>query len=334
MKLTSMRIIGAFCFCMALGLSTAIAAAPKDKNKIPKDRGEVSVQTTPAGFPIMIDGQAYGVSNNPAEPIRLRPGTYRVEVLFPGKPWAQEVVIEGGKRNCICLNYERKPVYSPCPYHPAVSVDHDRYGDGEVITFTGDISYTGTRPLTYRWEVTPSNAKIVGRTDSTTLQVDTTGLGGQRVTAALIADPGYGVENCIARGEAGADVQPIPPVNPPREPPGTLPLLAFDADKARLDIFAVELQGNPNAEGYLVYYGSPQSRPGEFDRYTKRSIDYLVQTRGVDRRRIKLLRGADSDTAFIEMWLVPQGADPPPGTPVNYQHQPGPALPTRTRRVG
>lgn len=333
MKLTKANafIVLVFCvFASAVGVS---AATPKDKNKLPKDRGEVRVQTTPAGFPIVIDGQSYGVSNNPAEPIRLTPGTHHVEVLFPGKPWVQDVVIEGGKRNCICLTYARKPLYSPCPYHPAVTVDHDEYGDGEVITFSADVSYTGTRPLTYRWEVTPSNARIVGRTDSTTLQVDTTNLGGQRVTAALTVDPGYGDERCIARGEGGADVKPIPPKNPPHGPSDQLSLLAFDQDKARLDLFVSEMQSHPDSDGYLVYYGGPDSRPGEFDRYTKRSIDYLVRTRGIDRQRIKLLRGADSDTAFIEMWLVPQGAEPPPGTPINYDHTTVTVAPVRVRRV-
>jgi hypothetical protein len=333
MKPTKLNAVIAFLFCSTLCLVSASASTPKDKNKLPKDRGEVRVQTTPAGFPIMIDGQSYGVSNNPADPIRLTPGTHHVEVLFPGKPWAQDVVIEGGKRNCICLTYARTPLYSPCPYHPSVTVDHDRYGDGEVITFTSDVSYTGTRPLTYSWTVSPANAKIVGPTDSTTLQVDTTGLGGQRVTAALTVNPGYGDERCTARGEGGADVQPIPPVNPPTGPHDQLNFLSFDADKARLDLFAIELQNHPDSDGYLVYYGGKQSRPNEFDKYTRRSINYLVESRGIDRRRVKILRGGDSDTAFIEMWLVPPGAEAPAGTPVNYEHEQTLAPQTRTRRV-
>lgn len=309
MRSFNFKFVAGLAFLLALGLAPAFAANAKDSNKIPKDQGEVRIQTTPAGFPIMIDGQSYGVSNNPADPIRLGKGPHRVEVLFPGRPWSQEIVLEGGKRNCICLAYSRKPLYSPCPYRPTVSAP-DTIADGDTITFTSDVSYTGTRPLAYTWTVTPSNAKIVGSTDTNTLVVDTTGLGGQRVSASLTVNPGYGDERCTAMAEAGTDVKDIPPP-PERRNWGTSPGLSFDMDKASLDNFAIQLQNEPTNTGYLIVYGGRGSRAGSADRLAKRSLDYLVQTRGIDRNRVVVVNGGTSDTDFIEMWLVPPGAEPP-----------------------
>jgi hypothetical protein len=309
MRSLSFKFVAAMAFLIALGLAPAFAANAKDKNKIPKDQGEVRITTSPVGFPIMIDGQSYGVSNDPADPIRLGKGSHHVEVLFPGKPWSQDVMVEGGKRNCICLTYSRKPLYSPCPYRPTVSAP-DTIADGDTITFTSDVSYTGTRPLAYTWTVTPSAAKIVGSTDTNTLVVDTTGLGGQRVTASLHVNPGYGDERCTAMAEAGTDVTLIPPP-PEKRNWGTSPGLSFDMDKASLDNFAIQLQNEPSNTGYLIVYGGRGNRAGSADRLAKRSLDYLVQTRGIDRNRVVVVNGGTSDTDFIEMWLVPPGAEPP-----------------------
>jgi hypothetical protein len=327
MRRINFKFIAALAFLIALGLAPSFTANAKEKKD--KNKGEIAIKTTPAGFPIMIDGQSYGVSSDSSEPILLPKGSHHVEVLFPGKPWSQDVNVEGGHRNCICLSYLRKPLFSPCPYRPTVSAP-DVVTDGDTITFTSDVSYTGTKPLAYTWTVTPSAAKIVGSTDTNTLTVDSTGLGGQRVTASLHVNPGYGDERCTAGAEGGTDVSLIPP------PPGKkrfeqFPSVAFDDDKARLDNFAIQLQNEPTNTGYLIVYGGRSSRAGSADRLAKRSIDYLTQTRGIDRNRVVVVNGGYSDTDFIEMWLVPPGAEAPVPTPSATQPDQTPAKPMRKR---
>jgi hypothetical protein len=320
MRFNYLKFVAVVGFLIALGTLPAFTASAKE-NKMPKNSGEVSIKTTPAGFPIMIDGVAYGVSSDPIQPIYLPKGPHRVEVLFPGKPWTQQIDVVSGKRNCICLAYTRRALYSPCPYRPTVSAP-DVVTDGDTITFTSDVSYTGSKPLAYTWTVSPSTVKIISGGDSNTITVDSTGLGGQRVTAGLRVDPGYGDEKCTAMAEAGTDITLIPPP-PDRKRFDQLPLMAFDEDKARLDNFAIQLQGEPSATGYLIFYG--KGKQAQADRFSKRSVDYLVQTRGIDRSRIVVINGGYSDTDFIEMWLVPQGAQPPVATPgVAPPSQPAP----------
>ncbi|MEO6392822.1 MAG: hypothetical protein ABIP75_13320 [Pyrinomonadaceae bacterium] len=333
MRFINLKFVAAIAFLMALTFAPSLTANAKEKSeKIPKDVGLISVQTTPGGFDLLVDGKAYGKTadrNNPIEPLRLSKGPHRVEVLFPGKPWSQNVEVVGGTRNCICLVYTRKPLYSPCPYRPTVTAK-EAVQDGEIVTFASDVSYTGTRPLAYTWTVAPSNVKIVGPSDGPTLVVDTTGIGDQRVTAALKINPGYGDERCTAMAETGVDVSSIPPP-PDKRKFDTSPLIAFDDEKARLDNFAIQLQTEPTTTGYLIVYGGKQSGANSADRWATRSMDYLVNTRGIDRGRLVVVNGGYSDTTFIEMWLVPPGAEPPVPNPASSAPATDQAKPTRKR---
>src|SRR6266850_139498 len=50
---------------------------------------------------------------------------------------------------------------------------------------------------------------------------------------------------------------------------------------ARLDNFAIALQGEPNAKGFIVVYRSHRDLPGLSNRMAIRSRDYLVNSRGL-----------------------------------------------------
>lgn len=79
---------------------------------------------------------------------------------------------------------------------------------------------------------------------------------------------------------------------------------------ARLDNMAIEVQNNPNLEGYLVYYG-PESASERTLGYIK---DYLIHTRGLGEERWKTIyAGPNSDASEprIQLWLAPRGASPP-----------------------
>jgi hypothetical protein len=104
--------------------------------------------------------------------------------------------------------------------------------------------------------------------------------------------------------------------------------VAFDDDKARLDNLAIELQGAPDSQAYIMVYAGRTSRAGQADRLGKRSLDYLVNQRGVDARRITVINGGYRDTDFIEIIICPPGASAPQPTPTV---QPGDAQPAQDR---
>lgn len=99
-------------------------------------------------------------------------------------------------------------------------------------------------------------------------------------------------------------------------------------EKARLDNFANELQSNPDARGYIVFYGGKRQlnparrnsnpalpRRGEAEARAARLKPYLNDSRGVDANRIVVVNGGYRDQWTAELWIGPQGANPPTLSP-------------------
>lgn len=89
-----------------------------------------------------------------------------------------------------------------------------------------------------------------------------------------------------------------------------------------LDYFALELQNNPTAKGYIIYYGgktydfyeSPKSRlprRGEAEFRAKSIKRYLR----FDSERNVIVNGGYREKFTFEFWIVPDGAEPPKPTP-------------------
>src|SRR5215212_1667796 len=85
-----------------------------------------------------------------------------------------------------------------------------------------------------------------------TITVDTAGLAGQPITATVEV-AGYNLE-CRAQCQASV---PAPP-NPTKF--DEIGEVARDDEKARLDVFAIELQNSPGAQGYIIAYGGSGRR--------------------------------------------------------------------------
>lgn len=329
-------------FALVLMLACAFAmeasAAAKKKTKaIRPTYGRVEVTSNPAGYPILVNGKQVAMTAadpSGVQPIDLQPGTYTVEVLFPNKTHRQLVDVVAGKRHCICLAYTKRVVTRPCPYPVNVSAPTS-VAEGDLITFSSDVTYEGSSALNYTWTVSPAGARIIRGTGTPTITVDTAGLGGQPVTAIIVVDDGSGDRACRQVARATTDViRPIPAVIFDRVPPVT-----YDDLKARLDNLAIELQNTPGAQGYIFVYTGQASRPGQYDRLANRVRDYLVNKRQIDSSRLVILNGGTRDTDFYEFWIVPQGAQPPqatPGVTPGYSPPTQPATtnrrPRRTRR--
>jgi hypothetical protein len=320
----------------------SFGAHAKQKNKKNQQQtmttGRIEVSTNPAGYPITIDGKPAGETTEYTRAIELDPGPHTVEIEFPNNTrWAQTFNIVAGRKNCIALNYRPRTITvqpiaaSPCPYPVNVTAPAT-VNDGDVITFSADIGYAGPSALNYTWTVSPPAARILSGAGTPTITVDSSGLGNKRVTAILVVDDGSGDRSCRQTAQAATGVGALPTITTPKRF-DEFPSIAFDDDKARLDQMAIELQNSPNSTGYIIAYAGRRSRAGEADRMGQRAIDYLTTTRGISRDRLVFVNGGYRDTNSFELWLVPQGAEPPKPTPTVSPDQIRPTqAPTRRTR--
>src|SRR5215207_1988065 len=144
----------------------------------------------------------------------------------------------------------------------------------------------------YNWSV--SAGTIIGGQGTSTITVDTTGLGGQTVRASLSMG-GYNLE---CSGECGVTI-PLPKINSRKF--DEIPDYSRNDEKARLDNFGVELQNDPTATGYVIVYPGRSSKRDEVQHHASRIVEYLVHSRGMDERRIVTLVGPSRDHLFVEL---------------------------------
>src|SRR5215212_1571619 len=226
----------------------------------------------------------------------------------PGVYNASVVVESGPVDNPLCTAFtSTKVVVRACPPPrpgcPNVTINcPDVQQAGTPVTFTASVS-GGTPGITpvYNWVV--SAGQVISGQGTPTITVDTAGLAGQPITATVEV-AGYQLD-CRASCQASV---PAPPDSKKFDEIGEV---ARDDEKARFDVFAIELQNSPGAQGYIIAYGGRNKRFGTGRQRAERARDYLVGTRGIDASRIVILDGGARDTGSTQLWLVPAGAAPP-----------------------
>ena len=314
---------------LTFGLACTSTTAYAKKKRV--RYGTIEISTNPGGFPLRIDGKPEGDTSTTVRVIELEPGRHNLEILLPnGGRWVRDFDVERGRKLCLNVNYHPKKytiTKSPCPYPVNISAPVS-VNDGDLITFTSDVAYSGSSALHYTWTVSPSEARIVSGAGTATITVDSTGLGSQRVSATLVVDDGSGDALCRQQAQASTEIVAKRPPVVECKPFDQFQSVAFDDDKARLDNLAIELQGAPDAQAYIIVYAGRTSRAGQADKLGKRTTDYLINQRGVDARRITVINGGYRDTDFIEIWICPPGAKTPQPTPTV---QPGDVQPARER---
>lgn len=192
---------------------------------------------------------------------------------------------------------------APKPPCPTVSVScPDSVDIGQPITFTASVSGgpEGFAP-TYNWSV--SAGTITSGQGTSTVTVDTAGLGGQTVTATVSlggADP-----SCSTTASCTSSVRPPKPVATRFDEYGNI---RFNDEKARLDNYAIQLQNEPGSTATIIAYGTCA---GEGQTRGDRAKDYLVNTRGIEAGRITVVDGGCRADLTVQLWVVPQGADAP-----------------------
>lgn len=308
-------LVAAPCAAQSVAKTTAKekgAARPNGSSNIRRETptfGRIEISTNPGNYALSIDGQPAGTTGPAVRFLDLQPGRHTIEILFPsGRRWTREFNIVAGRRQCIALNFKPQ---EPCVLTISAPAS---INEGDVVTFAADVSYQGRLPLNYTWQVSPAAARILSGQGTPTITVDSTGLGRERVTAVLNIDDRASDPLCACKQEAAGNTNvlaaaPPPPITPRRF--DEFPSLSFDDDKARLDNLAIELQNTPGAVGYVVVYRGRASRPGEVDRLGARAKNYLVAARGIDASRVVVIGGGPADVNYLELWVVPRGAQVP-----------------------
>jgi hypothetical protein len=226
--------------------------------------------------------------NTPAE-FYLPPGMHQLVVEGPnGRNFSKEIEIRKDVKNCVCLKIIEEVTTKACPYN--IRVDGpERVMEGDLITFAStNLVTAGAIPVNYNWTVSPNTLNITSGVGTSSITVDTKGLGGQTITADLDVNDGVYDAACRQRISVPTVVEKLPPPPGPRRF-DEFESSSFDDDKARLDAFAIELQNNPDAQGYIIMYqgtDKASERTGKVEVLSKRTLDYLVKTRGIDPRRI------------------------------------------------
>lgn len=299
---------------LTLGIATAFANPNDEKNKRPKNTGILSVKTTPNAYPVKVNGQVIGMSGTTlGAEFNLAPGLYTVEVEGPaGQVFRKEIEIRKDAKNCICLKIVETTTNRACPYD--IRLDGpDKVLEGDLITFAAFNAVSGSAtPLRYTWRVSPDTAKITSGLGTPAITVDTTGMGGQTVRAEL--DVYDDVYDAKCRQSIAVPTEIEKQKIPEAFRCDVFESVSFDDDKARLDNCAISLQSNPDAQLYIILYQGTDklgTTRNSYDKLSKRSLDYLVKTRGVDPRRISFVRGGNRLRSTYEIWLVPPGAQTP-----------------------
>jgi hypothetical protein len=221
----------------------------------------------------------------------VNPGTYTVTVdVNDGNAHTVNGTATVTVANCTGCVPPCPTVAVSCP----ASVD-----PGSPITFSSSLSSSAN--VTYNWSV--SAGTISSGQGTSSITVDTTGLGGQSVTATVEVG---GLDPSCARTASCTISVTAPPPGPTKfDEYGNI---RFNDEKARLDNYAIQLQNQPGAQGYIIAYGSCA---GEAQARADRAKDYLVNTRGIDAGRIVTMDGGCRSDLSVELWIVPTGATPP-----------------------
>ena len=251
------------------------------------------------------------------------PGTYTVTVEVDdgcGCIAFQETTITVERCDCITP----APTPAPCPTIDVSCPDNVRPGD--PITFTASVSGGDTNVTpTFNWTV--SAGTISSGQGTSSITVDTTGLPGNTTVTATVDVGGYD-RSCSSSDSCTTSL-------PQQSTPSRVDEygnIRFNDEKARLDNYAIALQNDPGAQGYIICYGGRRGRTGEAQARCDRAKNYLVNERQIDASRVVTLDGGFREELTVELWVVPTGATPPTASATVDPSEVQTTSPRRSRR--
>lgn len=195
---------------------------------------------------------------------------------------------------------------------PSLSVTSpsDEIPAGDFMSFSANVVSGETKSavaISYNWSV--SAGSISKGQGTSVIEVDTAGLDGQTITATL--ELGGLPPACARSASATGSVKRSVLASKIDE----FGVANEETEWLRLDNFAIWLQNDPSAIGYIITYRGTKSAVAEAKAVNKRMLKYLVEIRRLDADRFKTIDGGTRPTLWREFWLVPMGAKIPKATP-------------------
>ncbi len=180
---------------------------------------------------------------------------------------------------------------------------------GADLTFTADVS-GGPSDITptFNWAV--SAGSIKSGQGTSTIEVDTTGIGGQTVTATV--DVGGFARECSTSSSCTTSVEEKAA---PAVKFGEYVTRDLSANREKLDQFVLALQNDPEAQGYIIAYGGKTSGPDDAQKAADNATNYTMNTRKMDGARTLSGVGGYREEPAIELWIAPPGGAPPMAIP-------------------
>lgn len=242
----------------------------------------------------------------------------RIEGNGPSAVWTLDGVSPGyyraslqalsGSTNDECQVFASTLVLVECPPVPECPqvqiVCPSQVALGRPIVFDSIVTGTlGTSPLVYNWTV--SGGTIIEGQGTSSIKVTSTGLEGQSITASASL---AGYDASSTRCSASCSVQ-IPVAQTCRKF-DEYPEISRNEEKARLDNLGVALQNDPFATAYVIVHPGEPGKPGDVEKRSRNVTDYLINSRGMDGKRIVVQVGPARPEPSVEIWLCPRGVTP------------------------
>jgi hypothetical protein len=184
----------------------------------------------------------------------------------------------------------------------------DTVPTGKSTTFKVAVSNFGRdAKFSYTWTV--SAGIILSGQGTPAIIVDTTGLGGQTVTATVEVK---GLPDSCPLLSSCTTTIPALIIEDRIDEYGDI---SFEDEEARLDNFAVELQNWPQGRGYIVAYGGRRGRRGEARKRAERAKNYLTTVRGIPASQVVIIDGGYREDFSIALKLRSKDMPPPQPTP-------------------
>ncbi len=186
---------------------------------------------------------------------------------------------------------------------PTLSVDGPSglTDPGQPMTFTASV---GGGDVTYNWTV--SSGTIESGQGTSSITVNTSGLAAGSNVTATVDIAGVPADcGCTTSGSATGSIKDKPETISVDE----FGVLKDDDVKARVDNFFLQLNQNPNAQGYIINYGTPaqiRARRAQIMKAINRPGT------GYDASRVTFVDGPDTGEGIkTKFSVVPPGATPP-----------------------
>lgn len=184
----------------------------------------------------------------------------------------------------------------------------DNVNESSSFFFTANVA-GGDPNVTpnYNWSI--SAGTISKGQGTSTIEVTTNGLGTQTITATV--EIGGFSGTCAKSNSASTYIVKRPEAKKFDE----YGPVTISAANVKLDNFAIELQNNPGAQGYILGYGGRRTRLSSGKKLADAAKTYLVKIRNMDAAGLVTVDGGYKEEVSTELWVVPSGANPPTASP-------------------